>query len=396
MSEKKRRKNLLLYSETFCAVSETFVYRMATGIHSHQVTVLTHERVNETEFPDANLKIVVWPRESAGRVGRAFATLKNWLRWGLPTSELFKDRGIVSNGRIEAPEIMLASFATCGVRLLPWAMSLKVPLATYLHGCDIGSWLKFRGYPKCLETLFSRGSAFIVATEFMRQRAIALGCPPEKIHKIPYSIPLLPAVPDRPGPKESGGRFRFLHVGRLHEQKGILFTIRAFAEVCKSYPAAELAIVGDGPQRQEAERLAQSLGLTGKIEFKGALPFTQVLPEFAKADTYVIHSISTADGDTEGFGVSLAEASMTELPIVATRHNGFPEVVLDGKTGFLVEERDVRGMADAMLKLASEPDLRARMGAAGRVHVRNSFAPEKVMGEYTELFSSLMAESPAR
>jgi colanic acid/amylovoran biosynthesis glycosyltransferase len=255
------------------------------------------------------------------------------------------------------------------------------------HGCDLGSWLHFPGYRKCLKTLFERGTAFVVATSFMREKALALGCPANKIHKIALPIPPLHEEHSTRGLKDS---VRFLHVGRLHEQKGILYTIEAFAAVSTVAPGSELVIVGDGPQRAQAEALVEALGLGQRVRFRGALPFSEVRREMAAADVYVIHSVTTSAGDTEGFGVSLAEASDARLPVVATRHNGFPDVVLDGATGILVPERDVAAMAEAMSRLAFDASLRERLGGAGRDHVRGSFSPPRIMKEYQSLFLGLI------
>lgn len=76
------------------------------------------------------------------------------------------------------------------------------------------------------------------------------------------------------------------------------------------------------------------------------------------------------NGDCEGTPVAVIEAQMTGLPVVATRHAGIPEVVIDGETGFIVEECDIEGMGQRMLQLVSDPELAGKLGAAG--HTRAS------------------------
>lgn len=387
-----RDVRLLIYSEAFCPLSETFVYRTAIGLASFSTTILTHQRLNATEFPDAHLRIRVLKQNRRSRLRRAVAIMKNAAYCNVPSADVLIDADRDDAAIVPEADVMLAHFATCGFRILPVALRRKVPLVTMFHGCDIGSWLGFPGYRRCLNTLFRGGTAFIVATEYMREKAIALGCPPEKLHKIPYPIPELPEIEGLRRLKKSEAPLQFLHVGRLHEQKGILFTIKAFAIVNQERPDTELVVVGDGPHRAMAEDLVGKLGLGARVMFRRAVPFSRVREELATADVYVIHSVTTVAGDTEGFGVSLAEASEARLPIVATRHNGFPDVVLDGRTGFLVPERDIHAMADAMLELSSDSRLRATMGDQGQAHVRRAFAPEKIMGQYTSLFSSLLEQ----
>jgi colanic acid/amylovoran biosynthesis glycosyltransferase len=382
---------ILMYAQAFCPVSETFVHRIGRGIaEHHQVSVLTHRRMNADEFPDAGMRVVVRPEKAHGRFSRALSGAWNGLRAGVPSAQVLSqaefDRAIAET----RPDAVLAQFGTCGFRILPAARRRGIPVVTMFHGCDLGSWLSFPHYRTCLDALFRGGSAFIVATDFMRAKAAGLGCPSALIHKIPYPIPPLPLAATRAGPD----RFTFLHVGRLHEQKGILFTIRAFAKVREKTSRAELVIVGDGPQRSEAVALTEALGLASCVHFRGAIPFSRVREQLAAAHAYVIHSVTTADGDTEGFGVSLAEASMTGLPIVATAHNGFPDVVLEGKTGFLVAEGNVEEMALAMTRLCDDPGLCLRMGAAGRAHVEENFSPARVASLYRELFSAVVGRHP--
>ena len=99
------------------------------------------------------------------------------------------------------------------------------------------------------------------------------------------------------------------------------------------------------------------------------------LMESARA--FVQHSVEAPSGDAEGTPVAVLEAGASGLPVVATRHAGIPDVVIEGKTGLLVEEHDVAGMADAMLRLIDDPPLAANLGAAARDHVRAHFSMER-------------------
>jgi glycosyltransferase involved in cell wall biosynthesis len=88
----------------------------------------------------------------------------------------------------------------------------------------------------------------------------------------------------------------------------------------------------------------------------------------------VLHSVTTSDGDVEGTPVSVLEAGAAGLPVVATRHAGIADVVLDGETGLLVAERDVAGMADAVLALIRDPARAAALGRRGRERVAAEFS----------------------
>ena len=101
----------------------------------------------------------------------------------------------------------------------------------------------------------------------------------------------------------------------------------------------------------------------------GAQPINVVHEYLARSSVFLQHSIQTEDGWIEGWGVSIAEAAGAGIPIVATRTGGIPDHVIDGITGLLVEQKDWRGMALAMNRLARDPNLRLSMGSAGRVNI---------------------------
>ena len=88
------------------------------------------------------------------------------------------------------------------------------------------------------------------------------------------------------------------------------------------------------------------------------------------------HSVTASDGDQEGFGLSPAEAALLGMPVISTVHNGIPEHVEDGKAGILTREWDIEGMADAMIRLAQNPELRNSMGTKGRENILGLCAPE--------------------
>lgn len=382
--------NIVIYSEAFCPLSETFVYRMATSLANCQVTILTHQRMNESAFPTAGLKIVEVPSKVAQRPKRVVKTALNWVKFRLPTAALIGTPILQSLNERCCIDLVFAHFGTCGIRILPACEKLNLPLVTMLHGCDMGSWLASWSYRNSLKRLFSRGRMFVVATDFMRRRAMSLGCEDRKLHVIPECpVPAEGREANIESVRTSEDVTTFLHVGRLHEQKGILFSIRAFAIVHRSIRRTRFVIIGDGPQREQAEELVRDLQLEPSVFFKGALPFSAVSENLRAADVYVIHSMTTPSGDTEGFGVSLAEASGAGLPVVATRHNGFPEVVLHGETGMLVDEGDVEGMAAAMMSLARSPALRACMGNAGTRYMRERFSLDAISSKYAELFEAV-------
>jgi len=171
----------------------------------------------------------------------------------------------------------------------------------------------------------------------------------------------------------------------LVEEKGLEYTIRAFAEVIEKIPNAILKILGDGPLREDLESLTVELRVNETVRFEGAVPPKRVREAMEEPDIFLQHSITASTSACEGFGVSVAEAASCEMPIVASRSGGLADQILDGETGFLVEERNTEEMAERMILLAKDFDLRAKMGAAGRKRMVECFDTKDQVGKLEEL-----------
>ena len=161
----------------------------------------------------------------------------------------------------------------------------------------------------------------------------------------------------------------FVHFGRLTEKKHPIATLEAFMEVFQSIPKARLTFIGDGPLREELNRRIAAYGLEKVVTCIGSLEQSLALREVQRHWVFVQHSVTSKSGDQEGFALSPAEAALMEMPVVSTLHNGIPEHVIDGETGYLVNEFDYETMAERMIELAGNSELRSEMGEAGRANI---------------------------
>jgi glycosyltransferase involved in cell wall biosynthesis len=178
-------------------------------------------------------------------------------------------------------------------------------------------------------------------------------------------------------------RVRFGIAARMVQEKDHFTLLRAFALVVAEIPQAELHIAGDGSLRGRLESFTQELKLADRVTFLGALPHTA---EFlSQLDIFVLSSLS------EGLPLALLEAMAAGLPVVSTRAGGVEEAAVDGKNAYLVAPGDSDALAQAMIRMAREPDL-ARMGALGRQIVQDRFRIEQTWQEYYKLFLSLGAK----
>lgn len=171
-----------------------------------------------------------------------------------------------------------------------------------------------------------------------------------------------------PGPAGDTGRASAMHlvyVGRLTPLKGGRLLIAAMAALRDSHPGLRLTVIGDGPDRAFLEDAARPLG--DRVRFTGYLSQDEVAGVLAGADALCLPSFA------EGVPVVLMEAMAAGRPVISTRITGIPELVEDGVSGLLVPPSDADALRTAIARLADDPALRHRMGAAGRARVRAEF-----------------------
>jgi len=176
---------------------------------------------------------------------------------------------------------------------------------------------------------------------------------------------------------------RLISVGRLHVEKGYPVMIDAFASALKSVPNMELMLLGDGPYRKELEAYIKEKGIEQKVVFRGAVPEQAVLDEMVYADIFVLSSFM------EGIPMVLMEAMILEVPVIAPRLAGIPELVVDKESGLLFDAAHWQQMAEHIVELAQNEKKRARFGAAGRQKVLSEFTIEKGVENLWQHFLAL-------
>lgn len=169
--------------------------------------------------------------------------------------------------------------------------------------------------------------------------------------------------------KSSGKTVLFL--GRLDvqgaEQKGLHYLLEAVPMVAKEFSDVKFVIAGGGERLRYFRDLCRKSGIVPYVEFMGKVPRSQIPMIFSIADVFVLPSLY------ESFGIVLCEAMAMKKPIVATRIRGIVDVVDDGKTGFLVEPKNSRELAHAILEILSDDALANRLGEAGRKSVEKKY-----------------------
>jgi glycosyltransferase involved in cell wall biosynthesis len=232
-------------------------------------------------------------------------------------------------------------------------------------------------------------AAFVVAISEFNQRFLRERARPRSVPIVRYGID--PArFTFRVRPANGDAPPRVACVARLLPYKGHAVLLRALAGAPAPLADARLELVGDGPLRDDLEREAARLGLD--VRFHGAVPEPVVADVLAAADVFALPSVIAPDGDMEGIPNALIEAMAAGLPAVSTRQSGVPELIEDGRTGYLAEPGDVDGLRAALVRALSEPDPEARARAA-RAVVEAEFNQHRSARRMVELLSDAAGSS---
>ena len=180
-----------------------------------------------------------------------------------------------------------------------------------------------------------------------------------------------------------------LAVGRLVPKKGYPVLVDALAELAAKGVDFRCRVVGGGGMREELEARIRSVGLADRVELLGARTQEEVREEYSKADLFVQSSVVVEGGDRDGVPNSVLEALATGLAVVGTDVAGIPEVLLDGKTGLVVPAGDPSALATAIGSLLCDPELRARIGGAGREKVERELARDECSRAVAQRFWEL-------
>ena len=276
----------------------------------------------------------------------------------------------------QTPPALLQLFEPFSLRYLPQLLILTAlarrrhtpiflvtfenhPLAC--HG-RLGEWLLRVGLPP----LFSAARLIIYLNDGARRNVLSCGPYANKLSRHMYGTwgvdlnEFSPAANGLEPPLPT-----ILFVGRLHPQKGIFDLLTAFGLVSAQIPAAQLIFVGDGPARNELAQEISARGWTDRVHLAGKLYNRDLPPVFRNATVFCAPSVTDVRWE-EQVGMTNIQAMACGLPVVSTLSGAIPEYVPDGVAGILTPEHDPAALAQALIRLLTDSDLRRQMGQAGR------------------------------
>ncbi|HYY56807.1 MAG TPA: N-acetyl-alpha-D-glucosaminyl L-malate synthase BshA [Pyrinomonadaceae bacterium] len=262
----------------------------------------------------------------------------------------------------------------------------RLPVITTLHGTDITLVGADRSYLPITRYGIVQSDGVTAISHYLK-RATAETFQFDNIAVIPNFICASDyrryAVPQLRAELSPEGVPLLVHVSNFRPVKRPLDCIEILARVLESGVRTRLVMVGDGSERRGAEHRARCLGVFDHCSFVGKQP--KIVDYLSASDVLLLPS------EQESFGLAALEAMACEVPVIASRVGGVPEVVTDGETGFLSEVGDIEKMSADAARLLSDKDLRGEMGALARSFAVSHYSTDLVIPQYIEFYERVLA-----
>lgn len=323
---------------------------------------------------------------------KRFGGVRHWLessmcRWGNPAWRL--RRALL---RASPTLVHCLSGAEAVALLEAWDRGApRSKLVVSMTGGDLGKLSRSPAWAIKIRRALEAAAAVLTESEESRQEIVRLGSPREKTVRLSRPLPLglIPAAGPRPHAHvERDRRLRLLFLGPFVERQGISFLLEAVARLARRGPGIHLTLAGSGPLWRPAQLLARHLGLEERVDFRPSKCSLETwLRLLSECDALVCPSLTASDGDREsGPPLSILVALAAAVPVVATRHAGIPEVIQDGRTGFLAREGDIDGLVSALARVRKFPEVAREAGKAGRAKVELEHCSEAIQAELEQIY----------
>ena len=406
--------NILVVTKYFPAPSETFILNQIVGLidNGHDVRIYADKKADDDNvhevIEDYGLlqKTSYFPALPDNIALRVLGSIALFFRYYFLRPVLFLKLFTFVGKKFDIQQFELiykaipflsrnsydvihCHFAFVGLRfgLLKHFGVINTPLLVSLHGKDVNLKRLHGGYYKYL---FENADAYTANTKFTAQKAEALGCPHEKIQILHVGLSTSKFKRYSTSTDDSASN-SIVSVGRLVEKKGFHYSIEAITKVVANTNVNfNYYIIGDGPDKRRLQQLIDTKKVSKIIQLVGKKTIEEVIEYYNKADLFILPSIEAEDGDSEGQGLVLQEAQAMEIPVIGTNHNGLPEGVLEGESGFIVPEKDVDSLAEKVIELLGNSNLRIEMGKKGRKFVIENFEQKLLNNHLIEIYQNLI------
>lgn len=341
---------IAFYLPAFLNYSETFIYKLAKGIKKYKVMIICQERRNSNYFPFASVIVV------KNRTDLRKALLVNNIR------------------------LIHAQFGLYGAEIADLAHNLQIPLITHFRGQDAYQLARRFFIRLAYKNLFKKGSLFLTVSEHLKNHLIKLGCSARKI-KVYYGGIDLAQFKFKKRNFKIKKEYKVLMCGRLVEKKGYGLGLKALADL-----PVQINIVGDGPDKEKLKKIARGL----KVKFLGSLPYPEIKKYLANSDFLLAPYQTSKNGDSEGIPNIIKEAMAVGLPVVTTKHSGIPELIKDGLSGYLAEEKDLAKLTEKIKKCINNYEKNKKFVLSARKKIEQKFDLIKQVNTLEKIYREII------
>jgi len=301
------------------------------------------------------------------------------IKLGITTLESIHLQNVLQSFKKNNVKTVLAEYGDTGSAICGFCKDNNIKLFVHFHGYDASVYKVLEenriSYPK----MFEYATKVFVVSNVMHAKLLSLGCPQEKLILNPY------------GPNNrfleyvnKPVKHVFVAVASFKDKKAPYYTLLAFKKAFEKHQNIRLVWGGDGFLLPSIKNLATHFGLNNSIEFLGFLNPEEVFNSMKDKYCFLQHSIVADNGDMEGAPVAIIEAQAMGIPVIATRHAGIPDVVVENETGILVEEHDVDGMAEAIIDIIENHKMAEIFGSNAKIRIKNNFSIKEHIDTITQ------------
>lgn len=399
--------------QVFPAISVTFINNQITGLldKGHDIRIIAYRRgeidiihpevnkyqlLDKTIFlsPEIKNKWLRWAKQilllpwnciQNPRLLKCFKTLDSM------KALLWPDACAIANyyknhENIDIIHVQFADIAT-SLAYLKMAGIVSVPLVVSFRGPE--PYVDLMKRPNAYKYIYKYADKLLSVSEDIKQLIIEYGAPEDKVlvHHSGISLNNFPFL-IRESPEE--GHVRLVCIARLVENKGVGYLLEAVGCLHRQSYNIHLDIFGDGPLRMVYHEQIRKSGISEIVQLHGSCDKITVIKFLQQSHILICPSIRASNNADEGIPNALKEAMATGLPVIATRTGGSPELVEDGKTGFLVPQKDAEALAEKIIYLIEHPQIWPNIARHGRSRIEMEYDSDKLNEHLEEIYKQLL------
>jgi len=379
------KRNILLVAGVFppgIGGMQNYYYNLCRYT-KHKVTVLASHYEGDAEFDEKQpFRVIRRPFLTDEKV-----SVPNILRLYHQTKKIIKQESI---------DLTVYGYILFGFIGLLLKLFYGKKYVVSVHGKDVLQLTRFFLMRWLVKGILRQASAVMVNSAYTKGIMEELGVSPEKLEIVYPGVEegYDKASKDEELSRRLGlkGNYVLMTLGRLVKRKGFDMVVKSLASIREQIPNAVYLIVGDGPEREELERLAREKGVADHVIFAGSAPEGTLAKYYNLCDVFIMPSrYMETKGDVEGFGIVYLEAASCLKPVIGGDSGGVREAVLDGETGLLVDPSSVSSITDAVVKLYEDRNLAFTLATKGYVRAKSQFHYRAITKGFDAMVSAVTA-----